>query len=178
MQINLVSNGVVIKNMMVSSGSVEEAKTAFGLQGTWVEGAASVGDTYENGMFIRKPPAVSLETLKSLKHAEINAALENAAQTLVGDYPQAERDTWRIQQAELERWQDDPNAITPWVSLMAGARGISRDDLMVAIADNVQAFYAASAVLVGVRQRLRDEVDAAATADDVQAIQWPADPFA
>ena len=58
----------------------------------------------------------------------------------------------------------------------AGLRGISRNHLVSLIINNANALAPIHGMLTGMRQRLRDQIDALGpnpTAQQLDAIQWP-----
>ncbi|WP_417252783.1 hypothetical protein [Castellaniella sp.] len=126
-------------------------------------------------LYAEEPPA-SEPTLKEAQSAQllvINASFETAAQALTAGYPEAERLTWPIQQSEALAWAADNAVATPYLDGLAVARGITPEDMRALTLAQVQAFQAASQQLVGTRQRLRDEINAATTVADVRAVVWP-----
>lgn len=122
-----------------------------------------------------EPPAPepTLEEAQAAQLLVINASFETAAQALTAGYPEAERLTWPIQQSEALAWAADNAAATPYLDGLAAARGITPEDMRALTLAQVQAFQAASQQLVGTRQRLRDEINAAATVAAVRAVVWP-----
>jgi hypothetical protein len=56
---------------------------------------------------------------------------------------------------------------------LAAARGITPAEMRQLTLDQVNAFMAASQQLVGTRQRLRDEINAAETVAEVLLVSWP-----
>jgi hypothetical protein len=126
-------------------------------------------------LYAEEPPAPepTLEEAQAAQLAQINADFEAAAQALTAGYPEAERLTWPIQQAEALAWAADDTAPTPYLDGLADARGITPAEMRTLTLAQVQAFQAASQQLVGTRQRLRDEINAAATVAAVRAVVWP-----
>ncbi|WP_368647976.1 hypothetical protein [Castellaniella ginsengisoli] len=122
-----------------------------------------------------EPPAPepTLEEAQAAQLVLINAGFEQAAKALTAGYPEAERLTWPIQQSEALAWAADNASPTPYLDGLAVARGITPEDMRALTLAQVQAFQAASQQLVGTRQRLRDEINAAATVADVRAVVWP-----
>ena len=122
-----------------------------------------------------EPPAPepTLAEAQAAQLLQINAAFERAAAALTAGYPEAERLTWPIQQAEALAWGVDDTAPTPYLDGLADARGITPAEMRSLTLAQVQAFQTASQQLVGTRQRLRDEVLAAETVEDVRAVVWP-----
>jgi len=118
-------------------------------------------------------PEPTLEEAQAAQLVLINASFEAAAQALTAGYPEAERLTWPIQQSEALAWAADNAAPTPYLDGLAAARGITPEDMRALTLAQVQAFQQASQQLVGTRQRLRDEINAAATVAAVRAVVWP-----
>src|SRR5690606_6584603 len=118
-------------------------------------------------------PEPTLEQLQEQQVAQINAAFEQAAVALTSGYPDAERLTWPVQQAEALAWAADPAAPTPYLDGLAAARGITPEEMRQMTLDQVNLFLAASQQLVGTRQRLRDQINEAETIEAVRAVVWP-----
>lgn len=144
-------------------------------------GADHEGQSYDGlgpvpaWLHVDEPPAPE-PTLAEAQAAQlvlINTSFEQAAQALTAGYPEAERLTWPIQQSEALAWAADETAPTPYLDGLADARGITPAEMRALTLAQVQAFQAASQQLVGTRQRLRDEINAAATVADVRAVVWP-----
>lgn len=144
-------------------------------------GADQDGQTYDGlgpvpaWLHTVEPPAPepTLEEAQTAQLAQINADFEAAAQALTAGYPQGERLTWPVQQSEALAWAADNNAPTPYLDGLAAARGITPAEMRQLTLDQVNAFMAASQQLVGTRQRLRDEINAAETVADVLLVVWP-----
>lgn len=118
-------------------------------------------------------PEPSLEEVQAQQIAIINDAFEAAAQALTAGYPATERLTWPVQQAEALAWAANPSAPTPYLDGLAAARGITPEEMRQMTLDQVNLFLAASQQLVGTRQRLRDQINAAETIEDARAVVWP-----
>lgn len=116
----------------------------------------------------------SLESSRLAKINQITRDFEKAAESLTAGYPSTERLTWPVQQSEALAWEVEPNTPTPYLDGLALARGISKQEMRTKTVEVVREFLAASQYLVGTRQRLRDAAQSAATAEDLQAIRWPA----
>ena len=122
-------------------------------------------------------PEPTIPDVKAQRVDAINAAFEAAASALTAGYPEAERLTWMVQQQEALAWQADQAAPTPWLDGLASQRGITPDEMRQLTLNQVQLFMAASQMLVGKRQRLRDAVyavpdDAPDALDQIAAITW------
>lgn len=121
-------------------------------------------------------PAVSVAALRAARARAIDADFSKASAALLDGYPQAERLTWPIQQAEAMAWHADAQAATPFLDGLATHRGIPPETMRAKTLAAVQAFQQASQYLVGTRQRLQDELAQATTVEAVAAVSWPSDP--
>ncbi|MCH1989146.1 hypothetical protein [Achromobacter xylosoxidans] len=124
------------------------------------------------------PPdeSFSIEEARRRKHAEINDAFESAASALTEGYPETERLTWTVQLQEAIAWGADSLVATPYLDGLASERGISVGEMRTKTLEQVRQFLAASQVLVGKRQRLRDAVNAVQDGpnamNELAAIAW------
>lgn len=149
--------------------------------GTWWNGSAFVPLGAPPSMFHRFDwpthtwvDQKTLSVAKTLKRAEIDRELCTRAALLTDGYPEPERLTWPVQQAEALAFGADPQAATPYLDGLAAARGITPADMRQRTLDAVLAFMNASQILVGTRQKLQTQVDAAESVAAVEAIAWPA----
>lgn len=148
---------------------------------SYTPGQDHEGQTYDGlgplptWLYATEPPAPepTLAEAQTAQMAQINREFEAAASALTAGYPEAERLTWPTQQSEALAWAADSTAATPYLDGLAAARGITEAEMRTLTLAQVQAFQAASQQLVGTRQRLRDEILAAATVADVRLIVWP-----
>lgn len=115
-------------------------------------------------------PAPTLDQLKAAKLNAINDAAQLVASALTAGYPAFEIDTWPDQQREVLAWQADATAATPCMDTLAAHRGIPRQAYLEKTLAKVQAFRKAGWYLAGHRQRLEDQVKAAASAAAMDAI--------
>lgn len=119
-----------------------------------------------------KPPEPTLDDLKAAKLSDINTAFEQEAKALTAGYPESERLTWPVQQAEALAFIADVSAPTPYLDMLAASRGISPAEMRGRTIEQTQLFLWASAEMVGKRQRLRDEVYKAQTPENLAVINW------
>lgn len=117
-------------------------------------------------------PLVTLADAQRSAVARINAAFETAAAALTAGYPKTETLTWPDQQREAMAWQADNAAPTPYLDALALARGIDRATYIAKTVAKIALFKAGSAALVGKRQKLADQIQAATDATAADAIQW------
>ena len=120
-------------------------------------------------------PETPLADLARSKLAEINRASEAALADLRRQYPQFEIDTWRDQETEARAWKADNTADTPTLSGIAEERGIALVDLVDRVIANADAYRPQVTAVIGKRQRLEDDLNAALKAGDraaIEAIEW------
>lgn len=115
---------------------------------------------------------VDLEALRSTKLTEINRQSRIEAGALISAYPEFERLTWPDQEREARAWQSDNAAETPTLDAIAAARGLTLDDLVTRVIAKADAFRLAAGQLAGKRQALEDQIGAAATEAEIEAIVW------
>lgn len=96
-------------------------------------------------------------------------AFETASAALLGADPPTATATWPIQQAEAEAFRSDANASTPLLDGLAQARGLDKAELVARVLKKAALFKAASGVLLGQQQALRDRIDAIVTGDGDEA---------
>lgn len=115
-------------------------------------------------------PSPTLDELKAAKLAEVNAAYDMAASSLVNTYPATELLTFDKQEQEARAYAADSSASTPFLAGLAKARGITLDDLVGRVIAKSDMFASAVATLTGQRQRYEDLLDATTTAEEIAAI--------
>lgn len=108
----------------------------------------------------------------------LNVEYEQRMQTIASGYPPSERESWPVQTGEARALLADPEADTPWIDAAGAARGVDRVELAQRIVAKDAMYRVVSGFLSGVRQRIEDQIDAAA--DDVAALRtvdvtigWP-----
>ncbi len=121
--------------------------------------------------------------------AEIAAALRQALaveyrrriQVIAAGYPLSERESWPVQTEEARALESDLAAGTPWIDAAALARGLDRLVLAERIREKDDKYRQVHGLLTGTRQRIEDQIDAAA--DDALALSqidvaagWPQAP--
>ena len=117
------------------------------------------------------------EKARTAQHTLITNTFKSLVRALTKDYPSEERESWPRQDLEAKAMEADVNAATPHIDAIAAARGISRTILKDKIIENVAQFESASGTLIGIRQKLRDDLDAldenTNSIADIEAIVWP-----
>ncbi|MCO8167872.1 hypothetical protein NJC40_08780 [Pseudomonas sp. 21LCFQ02] len=118
------------------------------------------------------PESGKLAAAKVAKLIDLNAACERALGELSSAYPPAELQSWPQQVAEAAGLQLDPPAQAPLLTAIAEARGVAVAELAGRVQQKALAYAEFSGVIIGKRQRLEDELDAAETLEAVSAISW------
>jgi hypothetical protein len=102
-------------------------------------------------------------------------------QVIAAGYPLSERESWPVQTEEARALAADPEAATPWIDAAALARGLDRLVLAERICEKDDKYRQVHGLLTGTRQRIEDQIDAAA--DDAVVLSqidvaagWPAAP--
>lgn len=113
-----------------------------------------------------------LEALKAEQLWKVNKAFEVACKALTETYPETEKITWNIQQNEAFAWHANPQAETPFLSVVAETRGIDLIDLLEKTYQKILQFQQYSAQLIGKRQKYEDAIYACTTEQEVQQIMW------
>lgn len=113
-----------------------------------------------------------LDSAKSAKLAEINAKAQEFINVLVGynETPPFERDTWPVQREEAKAWFADNSVATPNLARIALLRGLPLDDLRNKAYQKAVAYEDISFTVTGVRQKYEDQLKAAQSLEQVQAI--------
>ena len=111
---------------------------------------------------------IAVKYEKTNLYRQVNEAYSNKIKEIASKYPNTERDTWPIQQSEWVAWVQDPtNAKTPFVDTIAQARGVTREEMLNKIGENVKTF----AYLLGLKQQYLDKVNKAATENELKLIE-------
>lgn len=85
-------------------------------------------------------------------------------------YLDGEQKTWPQQQKEAEGY---PNIPTPMINAMAWERRISVFEMIAKIKENADKFPAASGTILGIQQRLLDQIYATQSVDELFSVVWP-----
>lgn len=105
-----------------------------------------IGDIYNEGIFDK--PVIPIE--KKQKEIRTRYAAQMAA--VASPYQLEERETWFTQLKEADEWLADNTTVTPMLTAMAEARGISVADLVAKIKVNDGLFRQAIGELLGAQQ--------------------------
>lgn len=109
----------------------------------------------------------TLAQAKAQKLAEISRRCDATLKPIKEGYPEAEQQTWDKQEREARE-----GGATPLLSALAAARGIDLGELKARVIAKADAFAAYSGAAIGRRQRCEDQIEAAQTVAEVDAIQW------
>lgn len=120
------------------------------------------------------PPPLTLDEVKAAKLAEINAEFDAEIGAIKATYPDTEVMSWDKQEQEARALLANATADTPLIDSIASARGLDRVELANRIIANADQFATASGASLGKRQKLKDEINAAATVEQVAEIVWGA----
>ena len=112
-----------------------------------------------------------IEAAKTAKLAQINNAAQKAFDLLKASYPEGEVLSWYKQEAEARAVIAGETTATPFLSALAGERGLSLDELAARVIAKTDAYAERSGSIAGQRQRLEDLLGACATADEVKALE-------
>lgn len=107
---------------------------------------------------------------KVAKLYDINSTYDAATSSLVSTYPATELLTFDKQEQEARAWTENSTIETPLVDMLAAGRQIQKAELVRRIIAKADAFALATGYLTGQRQRYEDLLDAATTAEEVEAI--------
>ena len=116
--------------------------------------------------------AAILNAAKAAKLTEINAECQKAVAALAADYPDSEVQSWPQQVKEATALAADAGADAPLLTAIATARGLPVAELASRVLDKINAYAAASGVLIGRRQAAEDAIGATASLEDLSAISW------
>lgn len=122
---------------------------------------------YATRSYVFEPNIVGLKAAK-LKGVSTNAQLYVDGQ--VPAYPEFEKLTFETQRREAKAWESDNNTPTPNIDILANARGIDRVELLSRILIKVAQFDQLAMTVAGQRQKYEDQVNAATTVEEVNAI--------
>lgn len=88
----------------------------------------------------------------------IDAEYERAMADLVKGYPEVERETWRLQEAEARAWTADNSAVTPHIDSIITESGEDKAELVATIIGKANYLTEAAGRLNGIKRRKRAEI--------------------
>lgn len=103
---------------------------------------------------------------------------EQNMQTVREGYSESEIASWDKQEKEARAWQADNSAETPFLDVLAQARGIAKADLVAKVIAKADLATQYTAQQTGIRQALEDAIDAEAAKAEpsvaaLRQITWP-----
>lgn len=116
------------------------------------------------------PPPPPASELRAKLLAALSAEYEARMQVIAAAYPPSERESWPVQTQEARALLADPDAATPWIDAAATARGLDRFELAARIVAKDEGYRVIHGALTGARQCIEDLIDAAAHAEDAEAL--------
>ncbi|KAF1049756.1 hypothetical protein [Xylophilus sp.] len=116
--------------------------------------------------------AAILNAAKAAKLTEINGECQKAVAALAADYPDSEVQSWPQQVKEATALSADPQSDAPLLTAIATARGLPVAELASRVLQKMNAYVAASGVLIGQRQAAEDLITAAEDLEALSAISW------
>lgn len=111
----------------------------------WVEVSEHIAE--------RKPPRQSVEQARVWLAGELARECDMISESLLAEYPQAERLTFEIQVQEAST----PGGSKALLDAIADARGLSTAELAERVLANRQRYLTAAAAIIGKRQALMDQ---------------------
>jgi hypothetical protein len=107
-----------------------------------------------------------------LKRAEIDAAYDAALLVITSKYPESERNSWAKQESEARAWTANNSAATPLLTAICTARGITLAQQVAKVITNADAYAQIAGAIIGKRQALISQVDAALNITEIDAVKW------
>ena len=144
--------------------SVEEWETA-------VHGLEKSGDTVVRTWTVQNRFG-TVDAFRQARMSDINRACEDALSAIKSGYPDGEVLTWDQQEREAQAYTADSGADVPLLAGIAAARGITRADLVGRVLAKTALAKSYTSTLIGKRQGLEDQLEAAETFAEVDAVTW------
>lgn len=124
---------------------------------------------------------IPFDIQKERKGTWIRSVSDSKTKALETGCSQGEVSTWQRQEAGARSLKADPNAADPdavFVKNLASTRGITLDEQIEKILVKVDFAVAYGAYVIGMQQHLEDQLKAATTVEELDAVVWPEDPEA
>ncbi len=120
------------------------------------------------------PPPVAV--LATAAIARVNSGYQAQMGQILDEYPDAETLSFDKQEREARQWQawqdgDTGEPATPYLDAMLIERPIGKAELVSRIIAKADAFVASHGAATGKRQRLEDDIKAARTTEDREALK-------
>ena len=113
-----------------------------------------------------------LDADRVLKLAQLSRNVDNMVKQYADsqNIPDAELQTWVIQSQEAITWGVDNTKTTPFLDMVATARGIDRESLLEKTLVKSQMYLGLLALIIGKRQAIEEALLAATTPSELEAI--------
>lgn len=128
--------------------------------------------TVKDGVVVSLGDEAILASARQLQVDRVNAACQAALKAITIAYPDDEVVSWDQQLAEATAYAADPTASVPLIDAIAMASCNSVPDLVASILKASSAYKESVGAVIGKRRALTAQIKAAATVDDVRAINW------
>ena len=113
----------------------------------------------------------SFDYQQKVKVAKIADAAQKFIDSIITDvYPEFEKLTFEEQKKEALAWEADNSSLTPYLDLLAGARGIDRVELINKVIVKVNEFQQVCFYIAGQRQAKTEVAKSATTTAELDAI--------
>lgn len=122
--------------------------------------------------FVPKPDSELLEMAKVEKMTELNKAFEEYMARLRYGVPPSEVASWDQQHIEAKKHLYDGDKDTPLLTDMALARGVDLTWLAERVIIKAGMFASPSGSIIGTRQKHEDQIVAATTQEELEAITF------
>jgi len=116
--------------------------------------------------------STEIETVRNSRLKELSRAAQREIEVITPTYPVFETLTFERQRIEAIAWQENPTIETPCVDILASHRGIDRIGLLSKIILKVAEFELAALNTAGKRQRHADQLKAAKSVDEINAVAF------
>lgn len=123
----------------------------------------------------------AINVARAAAHRRIDDAYTAQTNQLAEGYPENEQKSWPVQIMEADAILAGAETPTPWVDAASAGRGITRLEMAQLIKAQDTAYRTYHGQLSGVRQALRDQIDAVPDGERtsiaaLDAIDWPEPP--
>ncbi len=108
----------------------------------------------------------TLDELKAIKEKEAVVFYQNIINNNLSDVADFEIQSWEVQRAELLKYRDGVNALTPYCDTLSTARGIDKSTLM----DKIEVKILSGAGVQGTLHKKLDEIKACINNTELNAV--------
>lgn len=124
------------------------------------------------------PVQSAIDQARASAHSRIDDAYTAQTNQLSEGYPENEQKSWPVQIMEADTVLAGGTAPTPWIDAASAARGVTKQEMANLIKAQDTAYRTYHGQLSGVRQALRDQINAIpdgqrSSIDVLNSIEWP-----